>query len=66
MKEIVLNEKTMEMAKQIEDAIRMNQQQLSVLYQTVIAQSGNDCKFTLSPDKTKLVEVEDKKDVEKV
>lgn len=63
MKEIVLDKKVMEMADNLEKGIREYQRNISMIYQTVIAQSGFDCAFKLSPDKTKLIEAEDDKKV---
>jgi hypothetical protein len=63
MKEIILDKKVIEMADNLEKGIKEYQRNISMIYQTVIAQSGFECTFKLSPDKTKLIEAEDDKKV---
>jgi hypothetical protein len=64
MNEIVLDKKVLEMVDNLEKGIKEYQRNIGMIFQTVIAQSGYDCQFKLSQDRTKLVEVE--KDAEKV
>jgi hypothetical protein len=58
MKEITLDKKTIEIISKLEQAISENRERINLIFTTVIAQSGHDCKFSLSPDRTKLIEVE--------
>jgi hypothetical protein len=62
MQEIQLNTKTLEIMSSLDRTIKESEHKMNLILQTVIAQSGLEGQFTLSQDRTKLIEIEKRPD----